>query len=411
MISTIWRWRAGQRPGDAVTEQLGAFAHRRQRGLQLVRNAAQEAVLLVLELGEPAAQPVEAVAEGAQVGRTGHVDRLREVAAPELADGGIERADRLGDDAREHDRQRQRRGRAEQREQHRPLLQAGGFLRAAPPPRRSTTSWLAAMTRRVLSTSAPTSASSSARSTLLARRRRQHARASEVSSAIARSERGARPLAQLETAQLDRDLAKAAVRADEILEQRRVAEHRGLLREPVDRAEPVEQRAAGARGVHRVVERALAAHRELLGAPGGVDERRATAAATPARARPAAGGRTSAGSRAASLRRAAVAHERGGVVRWRCVRLRVGDSVAVERRLPFRRGGGGHCAGPDVARRGRPLACAPVCGPAADVGGSRCFHEESVSAAGTVCPSGESMRRPVVACTIGRLLRLSCQAT
>ena len=55
--------RRRERPADLVVQQLGALAQRGQRRLQLVRQVAQEAVLLRLELVQPAAQPVEALAQ------------------------------------------------------------------------------------------------------------------------------------------------------------------------------------------------------------------------------------------------------------------------------------------------------------------------------------------------------------
>ena len=59
--------RRRERPADLVVEQLRALAQRGERRLQLVGQVAQEAVLLRLELGQPAAQPVEALAERLQV--------------------------------------------------------------------------------------------------------------------------------------------------------------------------------------------------------------------------------------------------------------------------------------------------------------------------------------------------------
>ena len=88
--------RPGKRAADLVVQQLGALAQRGERGLQLVRQVAQEAVLLRLELDQPAAQPVEALAERLQVLGTAHRDRLREIGAAELADGGVELGDRAG---------------------------------------------------------------------------------------------------------------------------------------------------------------------------------------------------------------------------------------------------------------------------------------------------------------------------
>ena len=60
---------------DVVAQQLGAFAHRGQRRLELVRDVAQEPVLLLLELVQPRAQPFEALPEVAQILRAVDLDR------------------------------------------------------------------------------------------------------------------------------------------------------------------------------------------------------------------------------------------------------------------------------------------------------------------------------------------------
>src|SRR6478752_1212425 len=62
----------------------GAFAHRGKRRLELVRDVAQKSCLLLLEIGQPAAQPVEPLADVAQILRSGNLDRVREVRAAHL---------------------------------------------------------------------------------------------------------------------------------------------------------------------------------------------------------------------------------------------------------------------------------------------------------------------------------------
>ena len=111
MIDTTWRCGGASGPPTWSLQQLGALAQRGERGLQLVRQVAQEAVLLGLELGEPAPQPVEPLAERLQVVRAAHRDPAREVGAAELPDRGVE----LGDRPRDVPRERERDGRARPR--------------------------------------------------------------------------------------------------------------------------------------------------------------------------------------------------------------------------------------------------------------------------------------------------------
>ena len=62
----------------------------------------------MLEIRQPRAQPLEALADIAQVLRPVHLDRVREIGGAHPADRLIELADRARDEHREHDRQRQR---------------------------------------------------------------------------------------------------------------------------------------------------------------------------------------------------------------------------------------------------------------------------------------------------------------
>ena len=59
--------RGDSSPADVVAQELGALAHRGERRLELVRDVAQEARLLLLELGQARAQPFEPLPEVAQV--------------------------------------------------------------------------------------------------------------------------------------------------------------------------------------------------------------------------------------------------------------------------------------------------------------------------------------------------------
>ena len=95
-------------PADAVAQQLGAFAHRGQRRLELMRDVAQKTVLLLLELVQARAQPFEPLPEVAHVLRAVDLDRVSKVRPPHLPDRLIELADRSRDQHGEDDRQRQR---------------------------------------------------------------------------------------------------------------------------------------------------------------------------------------------------------------------------------------------------------------------------------------------------------------
>ena len=108
---------------DVVAQELGALAHRGERGLELVRDVAQEAVLLLLELGEPRAQPFEPLSEIAQVLRTVDLDPVREVGGAHPAYRLVELADRTRDQHREQYRESERDRRGGQREVE-PLLPA-----------------------------------------------------------------------------------------------------------------------------------------------------------------------------------------------------------------------------------------------------------------------------------------------
>ena len=95
-----------QPAADVVAQELRAFAHRGQRRLELVRDVAQETRLLLLELVQARAQPLEALPQVADVLRAVHLDRVREVGGAHLPDRRVELADRTRDQHREHDGER-----------------------------------------------------------------------------------------------------------------------------------------------------------------------------------------------------------------------------------------------------------------------------------------------------------------
>ena len=122
-MRTMSRCSRDELAADLVAQQLGALAHRGERRLELVRDVAQEAVLLLLELGEPHAQPFEPLPEVAQVLRAVDVHGLREVGGAHLPDRLVELADRARDQHREHERERDRDADGRER-QPQPLLAA-----------------------------------------------------------------------------------------------------------------------------------------------------------------------------------------------------------------------------------------------------------------------------------------------
>src|SRR4029079_6624453 len=67
--------RGSERSRDLVAQQLGAFAQRGKRRLQVVRQVLQKAVLLGRELGEAPPQRVEPLAQRSKVARPADFDR------------------------------------------------------------------------------------------------------------------------------------------------------------------------------------------------------------------------------------------------------------------------------------------------------------------------------------------------
>ena len=76
--------------GHAVFQQRDTFAHRRQRGLQFVRDVAQETRLVGVQLGQPQAQPFELLPDALHVGRATDVDRHFQPVLAQADDGPLE---------------------------------------------------------------------------------------------------------------------------------------------------------------------------------------------------------------------------------------------------------------------------------------------------------------------------------
>src|SRR6185295_3003832 len=88
-------------------------------------------------------------------------------------------------------------------------------------------------------------------------------------------ERAELRVVERQQADLFGELPEAPVHPRVALQQVRVVEHRGLLRQPLDRADALNQRAAGARRLGRVEYGAAALASEALGIPRGVEIGRA----------------------------------------------------------------------------------------------------------------------------------------
>ncbi len=91
-----------ERAHDLVAQQLTRFPDRGQWRLELVGDVAQEACLLVLELHQALAQPVQPLAENLQVPGAGDLDRGVELFGAEPANGAFDLADWAGDEHREY---------------------------------------------------------------------------------------------------------------------------------------------------------------------------------------------------------------------------------------------------------------------------------------------------------------------
>ena len=78
---------------DAVPQQLDALANGGERRLQFVRDMTQEPRLLLFELVQARAQPLEALPEVAHILRPVHLDRVSEVGGRHLANRLVELAD------------------------------------------------------------------------------------------------------------------------------------------------------------------------------------------------------------------------------------------------------------------------------------------------------------------------------
>ena len=72
--------RSFKRPDHLFLQQRDAFAQRRQRGLQFVRNMAQGALAFGFEFAQTTPQPVQAAPDSPQIGGSANRHRLVEAA-------------------------------------------------------------------------------------------------------------------------------------------------------------------------------------------------------------------------------------------------------------------------------------------------------------------------------------------
>ncbi len=235
-----------------------------------MRQVAQESVLLRLQIGEPLAQPFEPLAEVAQILRAADADRLREVRAAQQADRAVELGDRPRDETRERERrnQRQRDGDEHQRQQlplhvlgacAQPLDLPVGDPRADGEHLVRAFGELARARAHLGDIGRGLGGGEHLVQTLLARHR-----------AI---ERGQLLVAERQSRELRGELAEAVVQALVVLQQPGIGQHRDLLRQALDRGDAIDQRAAAARGLRRVVHRAAALLRQALRTERGVQQR------------------------------------------------------------------------------------------------------------------------------------------
>ena len=263
--------RRRERPGHLVVEQLGALAQRGERGLQLVRHVAQEAVLLRLELVEPPAQPVQPSSQIAQVFRPAHRDRLREVGAAELADRAVDLADRARDVARQRERDRQRHRGAEDQQQDDVALDLLGAV-AQP---------LDLAVDHAVVDRHHVACAVDQRVDAVRHGARVDAPARLGVEQVVESllvlhgdvERVRLRIVERQLRDLGGELLEAAVHARIVGGEPRVVEQRHLLRDALDRGDAVDERAAGARRLRGVEHRGAALAREALGVPRRVGER------------------------------------------------------------------------------------------------------------------------------------------
>ncbi len=111
-----------ERAGHAFGQQVHALFHRGQRGFELVRHMPQQLDFLRLQIGQPAAQPVELHAQIDQIARPSHAGRLIELPFAQTADGAFDLSQGLAEQPGEQQRQTDRQAHAGQRQpaQHRP---------------------------------------------------------------------------------------------------------------------------------------------------------------------------------------------------------------------------------------------------------------------------------------------------
>ena len=81
-------------PKHAIGKQGYAFAQGRERRLQFVRDMAQDAVAISLQLAQAQAQPVQLLAHAAQISRAVDGDAVLETALSEVGDALLNAAQR-----------------------------------------------------------------------------------------------------------------------------------------------------------------------------------------------------------------------------------------------------------------------------------------------------------------------------
>ena len=255
-MRTISRCSRRKLAADVVAQELGAFAHRGERRLELVRNVAQEAVLLLLEIVQARAQPFEPLPEVAQVLRAVDLDRVREVGGAHLADRLVELANRPRDQHGEQDRQRERDAAvASARYSHfwRPCVAVSCSRSIA-----RSVSWLRRGEHRLRAVGKPRVAVGELRRSIR-RALRHRQQLVQPALAVGRALRARRGSAlERKQRELARRLPELLPQARVIVEQRAVVENQMLAHEALERRRLLEELPAGASCLRRLLHRLLA---------------------------------------------------------------------------------------------------------------------------------------------------------
>ena len=260
-----------ERAAHFVMQQFRALPERGERRLEFVRNVPQKPVLLRLELGEAAPEPVEPVAQVLQVVRPGHPDRPGKIRAAQLPDRGVQFADRTRDDAGKDQRDRHCEGDSDHQEQGHSLAHP---LRRRLQPLDLTVGDHVTDREHFVSALGQVAGvpGHQPRIELPGRGGHQHI----VKRLLLLDRTVERPqllLVQGQHGQLVRNHLETLPHARVVGDKLGVGKDDVLLGDALDRADPVYQRSARARSLRRIENRVLGLPGEALGVPPRIHER------------------------------------------------------------------------------------------------------------------------------------------